>query len=276
VGASSWLYYVPYQKDIAQAFHNLRQQVFESGEYSPFWCMYESYEAVFAGRDTEDMDQEEFERLLEETEKVQLTQPQTIEELLERNQAQGTHSILDIECIIVDPYYYAAVPLPEEVIMGFYETREPKREIVETIVTQKEVWAPLVRWAGWQLETMETKSGSTTFSPAVLHFFAKERSTQEMIEALLAQDEIWTAIWGWVRYKIETMAATVTHGAALPLSKEALLRYFGTEKPTKELAEATFARDGIWATMRRWVGYYTIIYQDDIPHEIVFAGFSGD
>lgn len=276
MGASSWLYYVPYQEDIAQAFHNLRQQVFESGEYSHFWHMYESYEAVFAGRDTEDMDQEEFNRLLEETGKVHLTPPQTIEELIQRTPGEGTHSILDIERISVDPYYYAAVPLPEEVIMGFYETREPKREIVEAIVTQKEVWAPLVSWAGWQLETMETKSVSTAFSPAVLRFFAKERSTQEMIEALLAQREIWTAIWGWVRYQIETMAATITHGTALPLSKDVLLHFFGTEKPTKELAEATFARADIWATMRRWVGYYAIIYQHDTPREIAFAGFSGD
>ena len=37
MGASGWSYYTPYTEDRAQALQDLRQRVFEEGEYQQFW-----------------------------------------------------------------------------------------------------------------------------------------------------------------------------------------------------------------------------------------------
>jgi hypothetical protein len=56
-----------------------------------------------------------------------------------------------------------------------------------------------------------------------------------------------------------------------------LVRYFGTEKPTKQHAEIAFKESEIWQIIKRNKGYYVILYDADTnaPSEIAFAGFSG-
>lgn len=70
MGASGWNYYVPYQEDLAVALEQLRQRVFQEGEYF---------------REPED-------------EPGERPEPATIEELWEDEEVQesGTHSILDM------------------------------------------------------------------------------------------------------------------------------------------------------------------------------------
>ena len=65
-------------------------------------------------------------------------------------------------------------------------------------------------------------------------------------------------------------------GKAVPFSREVLKRYFGTGKPTRAIAEAVLAQPEVAGTMYRNVGYYTVLYKDEAPSEIVFAGRSGD
>lgn len=72
------------------------------------------------------------------------------------------------------------------------------------------------------------------------------------------------------------MAYYYRRGAAIPFSEKVLLQFFNTLKPTKEMAEAIFEQGTIWEVVPTGMGYYTILYQNEKPNEIVFAGFSGD
>jgi hypothetical protein len=47
MGASGWSYYTPYQQDIAQALQELRQRVFEAGDYQQYWLYNEVPDEVF-------------------------------------------------------------------------------------------------------------------------------------------------------------------------------------------------------------------------------------
>src|SRR5579859_6346410 len=47
MGASGWSYFIPYQEDIAQALQDLRQKIFEEGDYQKLWLYYEVPEEVF-------------------------------------------------------------------------------------------------------------------------------------------------------------------------------------------------------------------------------------
>ena len=46
MGASNWIYYVPYQENIEQALQCLRQQVFASGDYYHSWRLH-VYDQVY-------------------------------------------------------------------------------------------------------------------------------------------------------------------------------------------------------------------------------------
>jgi len=108
-------------------------------------------------------------------------------------------------------------------------------------------------------------------------FFAVERSKQELAKALLAEEAIWMNLHQLIATsQIEHLAMRTRVGRAMPLSSKDLMRFFGSEKPLRAEVEAAFKEREIWEITRREVGYYAIIYQDGTPHEIVFAGFSGD
>ncbi len=47
MGSSGWSYYTPYKEDIAEALQDLRQRVFEEGEYQKFWLFEEVSDEIF-------------------------------------------------------------------------------------------------------------------------------------------------------------------------------------------------------------------------------------
>jgi hypothetical protein len=62
--------------------------------------------------------------------------------------------------------------------------------------------------------------------------------------------------------------------AIAPLSSSELIEIFGTERPTHEMIIEY--EDIVMDLRRNAEGTYIIIYKDDQPDEIFFAGFSGD
>lgn len=96
MGASGWSYFIPYQNDIAQALQNLRQKIFEDGDYQKLWLYYEVSEEVFEVLDElEEKDWAFPDHLLVDT-LVQILEskqiradlpkpPRTVEEVLQRN-----------------------------------------------------------------------------------------------------------------------------------------------------------------------------------------------
>ncbi len=154
MGASSWYYFVPYQEDVSHALQNLRQQVFEEGDYLSLWEQTRSM--IEAGRDAyhlfhqgQDYDTVErrFRALEDEWERGPKQPPQTIEELLKRNDAQGTHTILDITRVSSVPAFGAMTSLEKQVMLRLFGTDRPTREMIEAMIAGSTLWATLQR--GW-------------------------------------------------------------------------------------------------------------------------------
>src|SRR4030095_12330411 len=123
MGASGWLYSVPYQPDTNQAFQALRQQVFEDGDYfKPDEWYKELYKLGI-------VDDEELNDTLKEL--AMEPQPKTIQELLELRGHTGTHSILDIEIVSPTPALGAISPLTAEEHFSILGTDRPTRDVVK-------------------------------------------------------------------------------------------------------------------------------------------------
>lgn len=280
MGASTWLYYVPYQENLEQAFHDLRQQVFESGKYNHWGEVLEyeaAKEALCAAHGVDYRDEEAVEFLLQEVGPIQLTPPSTIEELLEKpDDGEGTHTILDIRKFA---YHYEGSPIPEEIIERLLEDERPTREVVEAIVLHEELWTRIHSWVKINIFCLMSEPRQNTlfeFSIEVLQFLVRERSPQELVDALVEHEEVWRAIYRCVCFEVEHLVRSTMLGRMLPFSTKDLVRFFGTQKPTKQQVEEAFDQGNVWGIIHRWMGYYAIIYQDDLPSEIVFAGVSGD
>jgi hypothetical protein len=63
------------------------------------------------------------------------------------------------------------------------------------------------------------------------------------------------------------------YGAVTALGDEVLEGLFGTTRPTREMVEHNH---DFWEDMERGQGIYVILYKDDQPDEIFFAGYSFD
>jgi hypothetical protein len=283
MGASSWIYYVPYQEDLEQAFQALRQRVFETDDYCHWWEG--EWVVDIAG---EEMDISQMQEVVQQEDGSLVPVPplvfsrmleEQMAEAVRRSGSQGTHSIIDIHQLTTDPRYYGDVPLPEEVIQDIFAWTKPTTAMVEAILSQEQIWSRLQKW--FEAERLHLARGIKGpriygFSEEILRFFATERSKEEVLEAFLTREEFWMGIHRCLCSLIEWMALETTYGKAMPFSLEDLLSFFGHEKPASADVEAAFAKREIWEHMRVGVGYYAVIYQNDIPQEIVFAGFSGD
>lgn len=122
MGASEWKYSVAYQEDIIDAFEELRQHTFETGAYYKPW-------------DTDDEDDEDDYGLAEE--------PESIEELLELNETDGTHSILDMHRVALAPLargdegkFGVVYPLAAASLVELFGTAKPTAAMVEALEQQ--------------------------------------------------------------------------------------------------------------------------------------------
>ena len=60
---------------------------------------------------------------------------------------------------------------------------------------------------------------------------------------------------------------------AAPLSPDELQEFFGTDRPSAQSVEE---HQGFWESIERGMARYVIIYEDDIPKSVFFAGYSFD
>ncbi|HVU12283.1 MAG TPA: hypothetical protein VHD90_13450 [Phototrophicaceae bacterium] len=78
----------------------------------------------------------------------------------------------------------------------------------------------------------------------------------------------------------EGASDTPDFGTVSPLTEAELRATFGTTKPTHaqiaQWEQSSPDGDPIGDLRRRWEGLYIIVYVDDAPSELYFAGFSGD
>jgi hypothetical protein len=72
---------------------------------------------------------------------------------------------------------------------------------------------------------------------------------------------------------IMSISDTPDFCVAAPLHEEDLLSLFGTDKPTHEMIEES---NELYDKLERGQGVYIIVYKNDQPSEIFFAGYSFD
>lgn len=142
MGASYWSYYVPYEPDINKALQQLRERVFKDGDYSSDYTKVELIEelerqllALENIAVKSDIETYQFVQLQLHLERLKsLPEPITIEaqiqELLEVNSDNGTHSILDIIGISSESDYGIAAPLYESELLDLFATVQPTKEMV--------------------------------------------------------------------------------------------------------------------------------------------------
>jgi hypothetical protein len=114
MGASSWSYFVPYQPDVNAALRQLRQSVFEQGDY--WWAVKGEFGPASAYPD----------------------RPTRMDDLLadELVQECGTHSILDMEHVLAEgeePYDGAVLPVTAAEARAAAGTEVLTREHVQAI-----------------------------------------------------------------------------------------------------------------------------------------------
>ncbi len=73
---------------------------------------------------------------------------------------------------------------------------------------------------------------------------------------------------------IEEISDVPDFGKAAQFTYQELLQLFNTDKPTHNMIEKS--REMLEGFRRRWEGIYIVVYKDDRPDEIFFAGHSGD
>jgi polyhydroxyalkanoate synthesis regulator phasin len=132
VGASCWTYFVPYQSNIEQALQELRQSVFEAGDYyQPSKFQERVARELFAAGQ---LTQEQLELQLEQIAARARPEPKTLDELIEQRfeEMTATHSIIDIEHVSDEADDFHTVSLlsaeQHEDVLG---TVRPTRALLE-------------------------------------------------------------------------------------------------------------------------------------------------
>jgi len=127
MGANSYAYFTPYQRDIQAALNALRVREFEAGRYDPAMQMADPPAYMF-----------EFTFPLDDSVPSPGAQHASIEEAMDAAMESGTRSILDISQITSRPDYSAACPLDPDDMTKLFGSTEPTRAAVERVLLQGE------------------------------------------------------------------------------------------------------------------------------------------
>jgi hypothetical protein len=107
MGGSGWAYVVDHQPDVAAALEQLRRNIFEAGDYYPRSINPEY--AAFMGITPME------------------SNPASLDDLLEIQASEGTHSILDIDDgISAEPRPGTASPLTADQLQGAFASLTPE------------------------------------------------------------------------------------------------------------------------------------------------------
>jgi hypothetical protein len=108
MGGHAWLYFVPYESDIAAAMQALRLREFQAGRYNPAVRLPMNIGGASPG-----------------------PKHASIEEAMSASDADGTRSILDMERVGQSPGPGVVVPLSPDYLLELYDTEQPTRKMIE-------------------------------------------------------------------------------------------------------------------------------------------------
>jgi len=139
--ATQWSYFVPHQPDISKALQQLRDHVFEQGQYEqPFGFDQNALESQldYLAKKYQSLPKAirvhtdqfiQFARAVAKQHPPKQS-PESIKQLLEQCGTEGTHSILDIDRVSPEPTFGAIAPLPRERVLEIFGTEYPTRDMV--------------------------------------------------------------------------------------------------------------------------------------------------
>ena len=128
MGASGWGYFTPYQSNIEAALQDAQQRVFESGAYGPSLQFSEQMLSQIPQLKAAADSMKEV-----EAEMLNAFGPITsIDDLREAFVEAGTHTIIDIERISLEPEIGTASPAPQAVIQEVYGSPKPTHQDVDS------------------------------------------------------------------------------------------------------------------------------------------------
>lgn len=160
MGASGWSYFVPFETNISTALQRLREGIFSRGDYPHGDGITKDQRKAMLEKVLPELDpwmqvvrqqaaklEEPFRtKYLEQAEEIraQLTgggsaprklkrKPKTIEQLLESQGENGTHSILDIVSISSEPKFGAISPFPQTKLVGCFGSETPSHSQIEEV-----------------------------------------------------------------------------------------------------------------------------------------------
>ncbi len=150
MGSTAWCYTVDYQSDVNAALQQLRQQVYERGDYyrearDPDLDMTEAdFRASLAPRDT---DPERYDAIVDEwLERKSRPVPTDLDTLVAAQPHSGTHSVIDmINGVSAEPSFATVSPLAPDNLMYIFGTLRPSANQVEAwmstdLVDERDRW----------------------------------------------------------------------------------------------------------------------------------------
>lgn len=136
MGGKPWSHFTSYQPDINSALQNLKEQEFRAGRYGFDYWVSETTETMRSvTKPTAD-------DLIREYGSVQ----EAMNAVFEQSE-EGTQSILDMNCIAVQPGICVASPLTEEELQSIFQTNQPSHEMVEAILLNE---TAIENWEPWE------------------------------------------------------------------------------------------------------------------------------
>lgn len=111
MGAEPYWYFTKYDTDTDRALQHLRDREFQAGRYNPVMPFIPFGETALPAPGAEH---------------------DSIDEAREAADADGTRSILDIECVADEPDFCVAAPLDEDDLVALFGTAQPTHEMVES------------------------------------------------------------------------------------------------------------------------------------------------
>ena len=158
VGASEWSYSVAYQPDVAAALNQLRQEVYDRGEYHRAEDLDPRYaltEAEFVATLEPDRGDGVHEFLIEDWRDAQddgraalaRSSPTDPDSLLASQPESGTHSIIDMCGVSAKPAAMTVSPLTDEQSLTFFGTLTPT---TDQVVEWRETFDPSAIRERWQ------------------------------------------------------------------------------------------------------------------------------
>ena len=140
MGATPWLYRVPYQDDVNTALQELREKEFRAGRYRGIGKNY-IRASGFQYKDWSGNTEEEIEQLISQLGSIEAA----ISHVVELTGENGTASILDMFQVSDIPDYYTVSPVSTDAFLEFFKTDNPT---YNTLITSEAFWDSLERGQG--------------------------------------------------------------------------------------------------------------------------------